>query len=185
MDLLKAQEIARDLMHLHGLHDWCFRYDRARRRFGSCNYTRRQITLSSPLTLLNDEYQVRDTLLHEIAHALAPGDQHGPKWRAVCVKIGAKPQRCFTEKEVVTPTRKPARYAIGCTHCNWWADRRRLTRTLHVCRKCRKPVTFHDRATGQHFRIVLRNRRWLIERITLQAASFDSLHQTHRRASQT
>ena len=48
---------------------WTFLFDRAIRRFGNCNYTKRQISLSAKLTLLNDEPVVRETLLHEIAHA--------------------------------------------------------------------------------------------------------------------
>ncbi len=32
-------------------------------------------------------------LLHEIAHALTPRDGHGPKWRAMCVRVGARPTR--------------------------------------------------------------------------------------------
>ena len=80
MHLIDARNLAWDLMRQHGLADlgWRFRFDHARRRFGSCKYREKAITLSRPLTLLNGEAEVRDTVLHEIAHALCPGDGHGP-----------------------------------------------------------------------------------------------------------
>ena len=93
MNLYEAAHLARTLMAEHGLGDWSFAFDHARRRFGACNYTRRRISLSRPLVLLNEIDAVRDTILHEISHALCPGDKHGPRWRATCRRIGATPKR--------------------------------------------------------------------------------------------
>ena len=105
---------------------WRFRFDHARRRFGSCRYRQKLITLSRPLTILNPEEQVRDTLLHEIAHALTPGDGHGARWKRKCREIGARPQRCYTDASVLSPPRRPAPYQYGCPACDWWVERRRL-----------------------------------------------------------
>ena len=44
---------------------------------------------------------MRDTILHEVAHALTPGDNHGPLWRRVCRQIGARPERCYTNDAVI------------------------------------------------------------------------------------
>jgi predicted SprT family Zn-dependent metalloprotease len=151
MNLHEARNLATDLMRQHGLAGWTFRFDRARRRFGSCQPTRRTITLSRALTLLNDLDQVRDTLLHEIAHALTPGDNHGPRWKAKCVELGAKPERCYTHEQVVAPPRREARYRIGCPRCNWWADRRRLLARQLVCKTCRSDVIYEDRPSGMRF----------------------------------
>lgn len=155
MILHEARSLARSLLKRHGLTDWSFRFDRATRRFGSCRPGERAITLSAPLTALNDEGHVRDTLLHEIAHALTPGAGHGPAWKAACRRIGAAPVRCYREGSgagsVLAPPRPPAPYHVGCGKCGWWADRRRLpTRTL-VCRSCRGPVRFRHAATGEAF----------------------------------
>ena len=105
-----ARTLAWDLMRLYGLADagWRFRFDHARRRFGRCDYTNRRITLSRPLTLLNAEPEVRDTVLHEIAHALCPGDGHGPRWKAKCREIGARPVRCYSDATVLSPPRSAA-----------------------------------------------------------------------------
>ena len=140
MDLFTARNLALQLMAQHGLAGWSFAFDHAKRRFGSCHCVRKRITLSKHLTFLNAEDEVRDTLLHEIAHALTPGDGHGPRWRAACLRIGAKPQRCYRDTQVVSPPRKPAPYLLGCTHCGWWVDRHKRSRHRLICRTCRGPV---------------------------------------------
>ncbi|HSV14163.1 MAG TPA: SprT-like domain-containing protein [Tepidisphaeraceae bacterium] len=147
MNLYEAAHLARELLKWHGLHDWQFAFDHARRRFGRCDYTHRRITLSRSLTFLNPVDEVRDTILHEIAHALTPGAKHGPRWRAKCRQIGARPVRCFTEAGVVTPPRGPARYAIGCPACNWWAERRRRPPRgrKYVCVRCRGKIACRER----------------------------------------
>jgi predicted SprT family Zn-dependent metalloprotease len=144
MNLYAARDLARSLMAEHGLGGWIFRFDHARRRFGSCAPTKKRITLSRPLTLLNDEAEVRDTILHEIAHALAPGDGHGRAWKAACARLGARPVRCYTDEMVVSPPRRAAPYQVGCPRCGWWQDRHRLTRRKLVCRRCRARVVFRE-----------------------------------------
>ena len=140
MNLYAARDLARALMNQHGLSYWVFVFDRARRRFGSCQPRRQCITLSRTLTFLNGEDEVRDTILHEIAHALAPGDGHGTKWKAQCLRIGARPIRCYDDDSVETPLRRPARFQIGCPACGWWTERHRRTRRRLICRKCRRDV---------------------------------------------
>jgi predicted SprT family Zn-dependent metalloprotease len=140
MNLYLARNLARSLMIASGLADWTFTFDHARRRFGSCQPRRKRITLSRTLTLLNAEPEVRDTILHEIAHALTPDDHHGPRWRAMCLRLGAKPKRCYTDDTVVSPPRRAARWEIGCPRCDWWHARYRRTRRKLICRKCRSPV---------------------------------------------
>src|SRR5689334_24415568 len=97
MDLMSAARLARELLDRFGLRSWRFRFDRAVRRFGCCHYTTATITLSAPLTVLNSEAEVRDTLLHEIAHAVAgKAAGHGPEWKKYAAAVGAKPERCYS-----------------------------------------------------------------------------------------
>lgn len=78
------------LLRRHGLGDWELVFDHARARFGVCRPARRQIGLSRSLTALSTPDQVRNTLLHEIAHALV-GAEHGHDavWRAQAIAIGS------------------------------------------------------------------------------------------------
>ncbi|MBE1878715.1 SprT-like domain-containing protein [Myceligenerans pegani] len=94
MNLVEARNLARDLMDQHGLVDWKFEYDDAKRRAGMCHFARRRISISAPLAAVYDEAEVRDTVLHEIAHALAGREAgHGEKWRAKAREIGCSAMR--------------------------------------------------------------------------------------------
>lgn len=70
MNLVAASRLARELMDQHGLKAWTFEFDDAVRRAGMCSYGKRRISLSAPLTRIHDEREVRDTILHEVAHAI-------------------------------------------------------------------------------------------------------------------
>lgn len=155
-----ARKLALRLMTRHGLHTWKFRFDRATRRFGCCMPAARTITLSRSLTLLNGPDEVRDTILHEIAHALTPRDGHGPKWRQMCLRIGARPQRCFSSDTVKMPSQRPCQYEMGCTHCDWWADRRRLTPSRYRCKYCSGPIVYREKKSRTIFLV---NRRLAIQ----------------------
>ena len=95
MDTRDALAVARRLIAEHGLSGWTVGLDRAKTRAGACHYSRRLITLSTPLTRLHTEDDVRDTILHEIAHALVgPRHRHDAVWRAKALEIGCTGQRC-------------------------------------------------------------------------------------------
>lgn len=94
---------------------WHFKFDTARRRFGCCQYRHRTITLSKALVSINDEAEVRNTILHEIAHALCPTNAgHGPMWKAMASAVGARPVRCYSLDTVATIT---AKWVWDCRHC--------------------------------------------------------------------
>nr|WP_269327818.1 SprT-like domain-containing protein [Kineosporia mesophila] len=90
--------MARDLLRQHGLDDWELGFDRAKRRAGCCHFDLKVISLSIPLTVLHPQDEVRDTVLHEIAHALVgPDHGHDDVWRAQAVEIGAAPERSLSD----------------------------------------------------------------------------------------
>jgi hypothetical protein len=97
MEVTKALAMGRSLMREHGLEGWRLVADRAKTRAGVCRYGRRQIGISAPLTALHDEAEVRDTILHEIAHALVgPEHGHDAVWRAKAIEIGSSGERCVS-----------------------------------------------------------------------------------------
>ena len=84
---------ARDLMDRHGLTDWTFRFSAARRTIGLCMEKERVIQLGRHHAANDPPLQVTDTILHEIAHALAgTAARHGPAWRRIALSIGATPK---------------------------------------------------------------------------------------------
>lgn len=99
MTRLQAQKLALDLMLEYGLihNGWTFRIDKGGvHRYGSCSWTRKEITLG--LAFVTNPgapaEAIRDTILHEIAHALCPpGSGHSQIWRDKCLDVGAHPER--------------------------------------------------------------------------------------------
>jgi len=91
---LAAEALARSLLSSHGLDTWSFTFNRSKTNMGLCRYAERLIELSLHFVERNSTETIRNTLLHEIAHALAGrAAGHGPAWRAVCLRIGARPER--------------------------------------------------------------------------------------------
>lgn len=104
MQIDDAAALARRLMDLHGLTGWGIAFDNAKTRAGVCRPNRKQLGLSRPLTRLHDGDEVRDTILHEIAHALV-GAQHGHDaiWRAKALEIGCSGSRCISSMNGAVP----------------------------------------------------------------------------------
>lgn len=130
--------LARELLDKWGLAAWQFSWNRAIRRAGCCHYRDKTITLSMYYAQLNCERlpdDVLDTILHEIAHALAgPKAGHGPEWKKQCVRVGAKPERCYRDT-VAMPT--PKLEAV-CGGCNRLFHRHKLPRNgnFRYCTPC-------------------------------------------------
>ena len=84
--------MARECMDSHGLEDWTLAFVESRRRLGDCQFRDRLIRIARHHALEESDESIRDTVLHEIAHALAgPEAGHGPLWKTVARRIGATP----------------------------------------------------------------------------------------------
>jgi len=96
LDQAKVRELAIGLMDRHGLTGWRLVFDNAKTRAGVCRSDRREIGLSRHLMGLYSAEQVTETVLHEIAHAVAgPRHGHDRVWRAVAKRIGCSGRRCM------------------------------------------------------------------------------------------
>lgn len=114
MKLLDALRLARSLLSDHGLSHWRVAFSSAKRQFGLCDAAKREIRLSRHLVMLNNESRVRNTILHEIAHALTPGTAHGRPWRELFIEMGGDGRRTYDASEVVTVQ---APYIVWCPAC--------------------------------------------------------------------
>ena len=132
MDLTDAYEMAVRLCARHGLPGWRVELDTAKRRAGVCRYDDRVIGLSAPLTLLHDEVEVRDTVLHEIAHALVgPAHRHDAVWRAAARRLGCSGERCVPADAPRVPGAWVGVCPAGHVH-----DRHRRPERVVSCRRC-------------------------------------------------
>lgn len=127
---------AEKLLERHGLSDWQFNFDNARKRAGKCAYDEKTITVSERFCLKAGNDDVTDTVLHEIAHALV-GARHGHDavWRAKAREIGCSAQRTHCI-DFAAP-----KYIVSCKTCGIHGvrDKRGAGR---VCRSCKTPVTY-------------------------------------------
>ncbi|MEP9381824.1 SprT-like domain-containing protein [Nocardioides cheoyonin] len=135
MDLRDAWSLAHELLERHGLVGWTIELDQAKRRAGVCRHGRKVIGLSAPITRLHPEAEVRDTILHEIAHALVgPEAGHGPVWAETARRIGCSGERCVPEDA----PRVPGAWVGVCREGHMVERHRRPERVL-MCGRCDAP----------------------------------------------
>jgi predicted SprT family Zn-dependent metalloprotease len=143
MDLKILSETAAALFAEHRLAEWTFGLAPSKRRLGVCKYRRKRIEISGYYARHNPDAAVLDTLLHEIAHALAgPAAKHGPAWRAIAARIGATPRACDDSPDTVV---EPGDWRTTCPSCDRTHHRYKRPRSLSGDRcKCpaRSPLVF-------------------------------------------
>jgi predicted SprT family Zn-dependent metalloprotease len=156
----EARALATRLMREHGLPDWRLVFDNARTRAGVCRAGRREIGLSRVLTELHTDAEVRDTILHEIAHALVgPDHGHDAVWRAKAREIGCSGERC-----VPAGAAKPDAPWVGTCPAGHEVRRYRRPQRVHACGHC--STTFDPRALiswQHHGRTVPMHPRYVAE----------------------
>lgn len=118
MQTSRAIALAKQLLHEHGYGYVPVRLTRAKQQLGRITWKRgegiKYMGLSSYYIMLNDEDEIRETILHEIAHIIVgPEKGHGAEWKLAAKRIGAKPERC--SRTAATP---PGRYQAFCQECN-------------------------------------------------------------------
>lgn len=139
MNLKVAAKMARDLMEDYDFAHWSFKFDRAKTRHGQCDYGKQEISLSRHFVELNQEWLVRETVLHEIAHAIAGSRAaHGPEWQNVARNLGVRPQACKPSNMPAAPWRLMCAtgHDLGPRH------RRSVKLDWHVCGRCSSPLRY-------------------------------------------
>jgi predicted SprT family Zn-dependent metalloprotease len=116
MDLMAAYAIAFDSMEKHGLIEqgWRFHFSRAKTILGQCFHCMKRIYLSKAYVEANAEADIRNTILHEIAHALVgPDHNHDMTWKLKAIEVGARPEVCG-RSHIEMPKGKYVGVCVGC-----------------------------------------------------------------------
>lgn len=139
MLLEDAKTLALLHMEEHGVDDkFAFEFEDCKRTLGRCHYYTKKITLSKWYAELNEEKEIEDTILHEIAHALAwTHDKfkgHGKIWKDWARKVGANPRAC--SKANLAKPKNHYKYEQTC--CGVTYKRHRVSkRRRYYCPKCK------------------------------------------------
>jgi ribosomal protein S27AE len=132
MELTRAKQLALDLMHRHNLivSGWVFIFDNAKTRVGYCRYKKKTISLSRHFVPMLPPDEVKDTILHEIAHAFTGRKNgHNHVWKQKALEIGCNAQRLYLGEARLKP-----KYNGTCPGCGRVILRHR--RTKISCGKC-------------------------------------------------
>lgn len=129
MNLSEAEKLTLELINKY-TPDYSFFWNNRKTQLGLCNYKNKTIYLSRIYVKHNSEELVRDTILHEIAHALSPKSGHGNKWKVKCIEIGCRPVRC--KNDVIIPHK----YTYKCGNCGRETGAHRLKKRKIACGSC-------------------------------------------------
>lgn len=86
MDAADVEALAVRMMSDHGLSDWTFKWSRRSTAMADCTPVARLIRLSRMVAWT--EMRVRQTMLHELAHALTGYTHHNETWLAKAIELG-------------------------------------------------------------------------------------------------
>lgn len=114
--IIEVQQRALTLLAQQGLRHWHLRLDRASLRFGLCNYRDQCIQLNYNHALYASDEAIEDTLLHEIAHALCPGQGHNARWRDCLIQLGGQPRsrgHAELDELLAQMTDRPRQWLLG------------------------------------------------------------------------
>ena len=144
MELSGVRLLADRLLNEHELFEkgWSFSFDRAKRRAGSCKFSKKEITLARAYAEQEDFKEIKNTILHEIAHALVgPKHGHNEIWRQKALEIGCDAERCH-----YVIFSKP-KYKLTCINRCFEVARYRVNQNfLHsrICSKCKGKLLIFD-----------------------------------------
>lgn len=136
MNTIEINNLAKDLISKHvELNGWKFEFNTRKTSLGLCSYSKQTISLSSYLLQLMSDAEVKNTLLHEIAHALTKGDGHGNIWRRKFIELGGNGNRTTT-LECTFEEHPKTKYSLTCPCCGYVIPKHRKPKRESSCGKC-------------------------------------------------
>jgi predicted SprT family Zn-dependent metalloprotease len=123
---------------------------RFKSKHGQCQYNRRKPNSNVSATghhviriapsIITSEHDWRDTVRHELAHALAyerwgSSQGHNTNWKSVCREIGAEPTRCASKHHTARP------YRFACPNGCWEVGKLKRSKKIkypweRFCKHC-------------------------------------------------
>lgn len=90
MDRIKAVKYCRERLDANGLHHWSIRLNQNDKSgfLGLCSYKDECIILNAHHVDTHPEPEINDTINHEVAHALTPGQGHNNVWMEKAKELG-------------------------------------------------------------------------------------------------
>lgn len=154
MNKTEAVQLAKKLAAKHGFGHLEITTSRTKRALGRCFFKYGKpirIDLSAHWISHLDEPEIRDTILHEIAHAIAGHKAgHGADWKRAAIAVGANPSRTAELPREVSESfgEKHYKYIAVCNGCenrvyfdrfgkNWRNNR-------YTCSKCGSRFTVYS-----------------------------------------
>jgi predicted SprT family Zn-dependent metalloprotease len=143
MLLKDATTLATQLIETHLGHlneAWTLKLNKRRSALGVCNFEEKTIYLSTHFIEHNSIEQVKEIILHEIAHALAGRTGgHGPQWVKQCRRLGIEPRVTYHE-----PNMPPGKYVATCKKCERRYNKQYKPATgyQYICPNCKVLIEF-------------------------------------------
>lgn len=139
-------EFAREQLKNWNCIGWSAKINNGKRRLGVASPSTKTIGISKHLIAGSTKDEVRDVVLHEVAHAVdfmeRGTSDHGPKWKAVASRVGARPER--QQSQYYSLAKPQAKYTVYCPKCGKLGDRHRKMNTMYYCRKCGSEIEFRE-----------------------------------------
>jgi hypothetical protein len=138
--------LANNLMRQHiELNSWRFSFNKLKRCFGTCDYNIRTIFLSEYLCYKMTNEAIKDTLVHEIAHALTMGHGHDNVWRKKCIELGGNGNvKSSISKSFINGAILESKYTLKCPCCDNKVFVHRLPKKSRSCGKC-DPIRYNEK----------------------------------------
>lgn len=136
MKLHETRKQCRDYFRLicdeNNISNWTITFKfRGKMSLGQTVYKIKEVQISKYLIARGNMEQLKQVILHEIAHIMAPGDGHGEVWRQQCVKLGY-----YGDKYAPATFELPSKWSFTCV-CPGRIGRRHVKRwSAAKCKKC-------------------------------------------------
>lgn len=127
MTINEVLELANSIKKkFHELNNWDITFNNRKKSFGCCSYGDREIQLSKYLIGYMSEYAIKNTIIHEIAHALTPNHGHDYVWRRKFIELGGNGKRVSGSENFenglngeIAFLKNTAKYTLTCPVCGY------------------------------------------------------------------